>query len=193
MNNKILGFFGLMGAPWLYLGMTAEEQFAALKGTWFTGAWELLYITGWICSIVALQRMKATGESRFGKGVLWVLLASLIIADISNVLLMIIQHHQPAWWYFLDAFWPISNLIMLVVGIVVVKANVLQGWKRFVPLVVGCWFPLAAGSMYLNKAFSWFLGGFYSAIAWSLLAIVIISLNKSVAKTEDVKTHPVAA
>ena len=61
---------------------------------------------------------------------------------------------------------------MIVTGIAVLRANQLQGWHKWVPLIVGCWLPV----MLLLKGLgieNLYLAGFYSAIAWTLLAIVI--------------------
>jgi hypothetical protein len=117
---------------------------------------------------------------------LTVLLIALNIANISNVIQIIVEKEKPSYFMFFDLFWPLSNIIMLIVGIMVIVAKRLQGWKRYIPLATGMWFPLAMlTSLIDNRIVSFIFGGFYSAIAWALLAIVIIITRK---ETEAVIT-----
>ncbi|RDC66349.1 hypothetical protein [Adhaeribacter pallidiroseus] len=177
MNNKTLGTLALIGAPFLFIGMQLEEVYKQeLAYSWFTGAWELIYITAWLASIVALQRMKAAGTSRFGQGILWVIIGTLLLAEASNIYLLLFPKERTTLFWILDTFWPISNLIMILVGIAVVRAKVLPGWHRFVPLVVGLWFPVSmlVITLWGRSQGTFLIGSIYSAIAWSLLAIVVL-------------------
>ena len=107
------------------------------------------------------------------------LLISLRIANISNLIQIIVEKDKPSYFMFVDLFWPLSNIIMLIVGIMVIVAKGLPGWKRYIPLAAGMWFPLAMLSTFIdNKFLSFFLGGPYSAIAWILLAIVVMTTKK---------------
>jgi hypothetical protein len=187
MNNKTLGTLALIGAPFMVIGMYLEQTYQHLSDSWFTGVWGLIYITAWMASIVALRRMNATGNSRFGKAILWVITVTLILANISNVYQLFAPRDKSILFIILDAFWPISNLIMLVVGITVIRAKVLSGWQRFVPLVVGLWFPLTAlGLIFVGRdAPVMVLVPYYTAIAWSLLAIVVLT-NQEKPKPRDI-------
>ncbi len=177
MNNKTLGTLGLIGAPAMVIGMHLEQTYQHLSDSWFTGVWGLVYIPAWMASMVALYRMKATGNSYFGKILFWVIGGTLVLANFSNVYQLIWPRDKSVLFLTLDAFWPISNLIMLVVGITVVRAKVLIRWHRFVPLVVGLWFPLTALGMLLlgRNASVMVLVPYYTAVAWSLLALVVIT------------------
>ena len=177
MSNRVLGAIALLGAPWLCIGMYLEQTRPELSDSWFTGAWGIIYLTAWMCSIVALQRLEATGDSRFGKIILWVLLFSLTIANVSNVIQVIVEKNKPSYFMAIDLFWPLSNLLMLVVGIQVIIANRIKGWKKYVPLVVGMWLPLAFLSMAIESKNLMF-PGIYSAIAWSVLAAVVFTTEK---------------
>ena len=165
----------LIGAPFLLIGMYLEQAHSSLSNSWFTGVWGLIYITAWMASIAALRRMQATGTSRFGKLILWVITGTLILANLSNIYQLVWPTDKSVLFWILDSFWPISNLIMLVVGIMVVQAKILIGWQRFVPLVVGLWFPLTALGIALIGRDSpiMIIVPYYSAIAWSLLAIIV--------------------
>jgi hypothetical protein len=175
MNNKTLGTLALAGAPFLGLGMTVEQLYKPLHDSWFTGIWGLLYISAWLCSITALRRLEVTGRSRFGKGILRVITATLVIANVSNVYQLLFPGEKTISYYVLDAFWPISNLIMVGVGITVIVVRGLPGWRLYVPLAAGLWFPFTALCMVLLG--SWEaatpVSSLYTAVAWSVLALVV--------------------
>ena len=179
MSNKLLGILALTGAPWLFIGTYVEQQMPHLSDSWFTGVWGIIFISGWMCAVIALKRLRATGDTTFGQILLTVLLISLSIANISNVIQIIVEKNKPSYFMFFDLFWPLSNIIMLIVGIMVIIAKRLKGWKRYVPLATGMWFPLAMLTTLIdNGIVSFLFGGLYSAIAWVLLAIVIITTRK---------------
>jgi hypothetical protein len=181
LNLKILGVLGLIGAPFLLLGSRLAQWFPALEGAWFYGVWGFIYISAWMCSIQGLRLLEATGKSLFGKLILHIITTTLILANVSNVYAFLFPNDQSGFFFFLDAFWPISNLVMLVVGITVVAAKGLPGWRRYVPLLVGLWFPSSMGLLWLvgNDSPWMSVGEYYSAIAWSLLAIVVITTEKN--------------
>lgn len=179
MSNKLLGILALIGSPWLSIGTYLEQKFPHLSDSWFTGVWGILFISGWMCSVAALKRLGATGSGTFGKVILLILLISLSIANVSNIIQIFVERDKPPYFIFFDIFWPLSNLIMLVVGIKVITAKVLRGWKLYIPLATGLWFPLAMLFSFTNiSILSFFFGGIYPALAWALLAIVIITTRK---------------
>lgn len=179
MSNKLVSLLAMFGAPWLFIGTYLEQQKPWLSDSWFTGVWGLLFISGWTCAVIALKCIKATGNTWFGKVLLIVLIVSLSIANLSNLVQIIVEQDKPSYFMFLDLFWPISNVLMFIVGIMIIVIKGLPGWKRYIPFVVGMWFPLAMLSTFIdNKFLSFFLGGPYSAIAWILLAIVVMTTKK---------------
>ena len=186
MSNKLLGILALIGAPWLFIGTPMERRMPHLSDSWFTGVWGIIFISGWMCAVIALKRLRATGNTSFGKILLIVLLISLSIANLSNVIQIFVERNKPSYFVFFDLFWPLSNIIMFIVGVMVIIAKRLRGWKLYIPLATGLWFPLAMlSSLIDNRIVSLFFGGFYSVIAWALLAIVIILTKKG---TEAVMT-----
>ena len=152
-----------------------------LSDSWFTGVWGILFISGWLGAVVALKRCKATGDTPFGIALLTVLLIALSIANISNVVQIIVERNKPSYFIVLDLFWPLSNVIMLIVGVMVIIAGKLHGWKRYIPLATGLWFPLALFSSVLdNRLVSVLFGGIYSVIAWTLLAVVVLTSKEEI-------------
>ncbi len=93
MSNQLLGILALIGSPWLFSGTYLEQRNPHLSDSWFTGAWGILFISGWMCAAIALRRIRATGNSSFGKILLIVLLISLSIANVSNVIQVIVERN----------------------------------------------------------------------------------------------------
>jgi len=175
MNNKVLGIAALVGAPFLALGFLLEDAFQPLKDSWWTGAWGLLYISAWMGSMLALRRIKAGGDTWIGRNLPTIMLVTLFLADLSNVWQLFAGDYKPTFFWVLDAFWPISNLLMLVYGITVIVSGRLYGWQRFVPLFCGIWFPTAMATKVFEVDTAGFpLVIFHSALAWSLLAVVVL-------------------
>lgn len=171
-------------APFLLIGFSLESQMQALKIAWFNGAWGLVYMLGWTASLVGLQRLEAAGTTRFGRALLWAVLVCLTIANLSNVYQILLPDQKNSFFYTIDAFWPISNVLMLPLGITVWVARRLVGWRRFVPLLVGLWFPLGMGLMLLagRAPIGMYLMGGYSAVTWFLLGYVVYSSQTSASK-----------
>ena len=68
---------------------------------------------------------------------------------------------------------------MLIVGVTVLIVKGLPGWKRYIPLATGLWFPLAMLFSFAQiSILSFFFGAIFSALALGLLAIVIITTRK---------------
>lgn len=172
MNTKYLGIFALVGAPCLAIGLQLEPLFGIAKTSWWMPIWGILYITGWMASIEALRRLGACGSDRFGIIIVRVVLGTLLLANVSNVWEAVAPLYKPALYYVFDIGWPGSNLLMLAVGAAAIRAKQLPGWQRWVPLAVGCWFPVTMTI--------WKIPGFtyapliYSAVAWTLLAVVVL-------------------
>src|SRR5690349_13888779 len=109
MNNKLLGTLALAGAPFMFIGVYLESIIKSLNDTWFTGVWGILYITGWMCSMIVLQRIEAVGKGRFGKGLIRVILFTLTVANVSNVVQLFTVPNKPPYFFYIDLFWPLSN------------------------------------------------------------------------------------
>jgi hypothetical protein len=176
MNNRTLGILGLIGAPFLLID-TANNGFRIDQSTGISGLLNFLYTTGWICSVIALNRMGAFGHKRFGKIIFWAQISCLALADCWNIYEWIQPQAQTTLYFILDAFWPIGNLCMLVSGIAIAAQGVLKSWRRYVPLAVGLWLPIALvlWAIFSRSPGMLLFSGIYSTLTWSLMAISIIT------------------
>lgn len=178
MNIRLLGLCAIIGAPFLLITYLTFGDALAQQKTSLDGLYSLLYISGWMCSIIGLWQAGATGTTRWGRLVLLIQALFLFLANISNIMLLLQIGLSSKLYFILDLFWPVSNIWMLATGITVVTAKRLKSWMRYIPLAVGLWIPvtllLMLGS---SKIPSMMLSGLYSAIAWMLLGLVVYQLE----------------
>jgi hypothetical protein len=172
ISLKVLGLIAMLASPFLWLERYLYEQ--ALENTSLTGVCDLIYMIGWSCSIVGLIKLKAAGDNRWGKTILFIQLAFLSIANIWNIWVIVDPLNQSTIFNILDKFWPISNCFMLLTGIAVVVAKKVSGFFRFVPLIAGLWLPVTVVSSMLLKGDQLFyvMNG-YSFCSFFLLGLMI--------------------
>jgi hypothetical protein len=167
----------MLGAP--FLGV--EFLIQAYSGTHdmrLAGLMGIPYILGWMGCIWALYRLQAAGSSAVGRGILGVSLFLLCMANGWNIYAAIDPKASTLLYRILDICWPASNVFMIVVGIAVIRARVLSGWRRYVPLAVGLWLPLMAVSSMLighNSQVAVTIASIYSIIVWTMLGYAIRS------------------
>ncbi|MBD2751310.1 hypothetical protein [Spirosoma validum] len=178
MNNKLLGLFALIGAPFLcintYIHVPDPNAHVYITDS-LSGFLDLLYISGWLCSMIGLRRIGAMGTDRFGRISTIAILGSLTLANLWNIYEMILPNHNTLLYYVLDSFWPISNVVMIGVGIAVIRARKLTGWKRYVPILCGLWLPITILISFTVGDMAFAISNGYTIIAWTLLAIIVLT------------------
>ena len=141
MNNRTLGIIGIVGAPFLCIN-TIHDNFSLYEHSSFAGLAGLIYMVGWMGSLIGLRRMGAFGKGKFGTIIFIVQMVFLSLGNCWNLYELIQPGAGTELYNRLDAFWPISNLWMFVTGLTIAIKGQLKGWKRYTPLLVGCWAPL---------------------------------------------------
>lgn len=170
----------MAGAPFLFLEMYSNG-IGKTVNTSLTGVYDLLYMLGWMCSVTALLRMQATGVGKRGRAVLYVQLLFLTLANVSNAWVIVQPNSDSGLYRALDTFWPISNVWMLVSGIAVMATGKLQGWRRYVVLVVGLWFPVMMATTLITgkTANLFYVGGLYPTVAWALMGWAVVTSGRN--------------
>ena len=131
--------------------------------------------------MLGLAQLRATGKSRFGHGVLYVIFSTLTLANFWNIYHALYPHAWTLLYRALDAFWPISNLVMLVVGVTIAWIKGLPGWRRYLPLVVGLWLPSVAVAYTClgNNLGAMLFDACYTTSAWMTLGYVVRTSSES--------------
>ena len=181
MNTRTLGLLGILGSPFLAIQLNMFGIFENSQLTSIGGLFGLIYMTGWFCSILGLYRLNAAGNRR-GRTILIIQMVLLTIGNIWNIYSIIDPNCDTTLFRILDMLgWPLDNIFMLATGIAVVSARRLDGWKRFVPLFVGLWFPVTlifTRMLFGSSSTELFITSLYSVIAWSLLGFVVHTSSK---------------
>ena len=108
--------------------------------------------------------------------VLAVQLFLLFIANVCNA--WIIIHSAPGsnLFHVLDFFWLVANAFLLLTAIMIMKAKLVTGWKKYIPFLVALLLHAVLFALYIfsgrNNA-TMVIGGTYSVIAWMLLGYVV--------------------
>ena len=189
LTNRSLGLLGFLGAHYMLVAPMLSMRYPTLAQTAFDGLIGLFFMLTWMGSLVGLIRLKAVGRSGFGRFIIRANLITLTVANVWNIYQAIEPNANTLLYKILDAFWPISMVMMLLVGIAVARVGTLRGWRRYVPLAVGMWLPLTAltgklmGLALVNMAanadnamlYVMVLSGLYASVCWSLLAYLVLS------------------
>lgn len=174
-TNKFMGTCGMMAAPFLTF-LLLSGQAANADNTSIGGLFGLIYMLGWQCSIIGLIQLQAAGTRKKDNILFYIQLFLLTIANIWNIWVIIDPTNTSTFFFVLDLFWPLSNLFMLVLGIVIARKGILKGWRRYVVLGVGLWLPFALGTSLLlgrDSHFAYYPGALYSIVAWTLLGWMV--------------------
>jgi hypothetical protein len=182
LSNKTLGIIAMIGAPFLFLEMCSDYKFG-LANTPAAGLCDLVYMAGWMCSITGLKRQLAAGDNKHSKRLLNLNLVFLSFACIWNIWEATDPNNQTTLFRILDCFWPASNILLFITGIVIAIKGRLSGFSRYAPLIAGFWvgFAMLFGALAGGRnELSFYVTGGYSVVAWFLLGL---SIYKSDNKT----------
>lgn len=175
INYRTLSTIAVLTAPFLCIELVYVDHSTSFTPV-ATGVLGLIYMIGWMSSVYILKGLHEHipgSQYFFGAQLVF-----LTLAQIWN-LLVIIQYEPTAPPYYItDVFWPISNVFMLVLGIAIIKWNVLQGFGKYATLIVGLWLPFSLITiMFAELEVSRWISGIYSLAAWSLLALALSSIE----------------
>ncbi len=198
LTNRALGTLGFLGAHYMLIVPLLPMRYPVLAQSAFDGLVGLFFMLTWMGSLIGLIRLNATGHSTFGRFIIRANLATLTVANVWNIYQAVEPNANTLLYRILDVFWPISMIMMLLVGITVARVGTLRGWRRYVTLAVGLWLPLTAllgklmGLVLVNMSTSTdnsmlyilVISGVYASVCWSLLAYLVWSTPQPVRRIE---------
>lgn len=174
-GNRPLGILALIGAPMLLIFIlfgnldagadkTPAERLMCLTG--------VLYMGGWMCGAIGMRRLRATGGGLSSKILFIIQITLLSCALVFSVMEVGDYNFRNGGVIFAvaDAGYPLSHLLMNVVGIFVLRAKVWQGWSKFAPFLVGIALPVTMASMW--SGYPNFAGYFFGAMTTIGLGII---------------------
>jgi len=177
---KILGTIGIIGAPWMLIDFINNGLYDRFVMTSASGIRNLIFMTGWISSVIGLYKMHQQGITKGQKKIFIVQLVLLSLANIWNIAEIINPLSTSQIVFLLNFSWPLGGLFMIVTGIAVIKANKMKGWKKYAALLTGFWFPqtLVMAWFNLESLTAIMLSGVYAAISFGLLGFSLIASSE---------------
>jgi hypothetical protein len=172
---RVLGTIGMLGSPMMLL-QGVLSGFQPLAPSRVNAVLGLLFLAGWTCSAVGLRLLRATGKGFAASAVFAVQLAGLALAALQQVQDFIYAGATPDTLFYAvcDAAWPLSVVFMIVVGIAVLAARVLEGWRRWTPVACGLALPMliVAGLAFGPRA-GILAFAVHTCAAWALLGAAV--------------------
>jgi hypothetical protein len=177
-RTRVLGLMGIAGAPWMLIDFMENGLYDHFKNTSVSGLRSFIFITGWICCVWGLYRLKAAGTSGWGRAILLTQIVLLLLANGWNI--YVIVNPQGNIWLFnkLTFFWMASAYFMILTGIVILTAKKWQGFKRYLPLMAGLWLPFVffvVARIFGLTLTTLVISGIYSTVVFTLLGFSIIA------------------
>lgn len=182
MNSKYvrrLALWAMLASPGLLVGglLRGPDPEAAGIAPNLCG---MIYLSGVLATAVSLRLLGATGKGRGASLLLGLQTTVLLLAMGFDVIEYTAPQLQDTTVYFVtDMAYPLSHLLMIVVGIAILRARVLTGWRRFPAFMCGFALPAfiacaasagreAGGPVFLTGV----TGGFF------LLGLAIFTLRR---------------
>lgn len=134
---RLLGTLGMFLSPGLAIegALRSALHLTNLQSTPLTNVLGLLYLLGWALSAIGMAQLAAACNRRLALiaigllGIGLLLAASQQIAELTKSEALL----HSSFYVVFDLAWPLSHLYMLVLGIIVFKAQVMSGWRRVTP------------------------------------------------------------
>jgi hypothetical protein len=145
------------------------------------GFLNLIYMTGWLLALIFLYRLHFNCSKKV-KTVFAIQFFFILLAELWNIWACIDPKSDHVVFRTLDLFWPISNTFMLVTGLTILLTKKVEGWQRYIPLIVGLWLPTGVISILVfgKTNLTATIVSIYSAIAWSLLGLSVYTNRQTI-------------
>ncbi|MDQ3507578.1 MAG: hypothetical protein M3494_06135 [Actinomycetota bacterium] len=190
MGNKVLGAIAMVCAPALLVEAIVTR--GGESNPVVIGTASMVFMLGWLCSNTAMRRMHAAGTGKWGRAVLAIQLVGIVLAFFFGFFEATgLLGRESIIFNVTDVAWPLSMVWMLLpVGITVIVAKRLEGWRRFVPMLCGAWFPVAMVGAILFGEPGGIVGLAMTMVGWMLLGCVVFTSEESAAKSVAPTTEP---
>jgi len=145
-----------------------------------SGVRNFIFMTGWLCSVLGLYKLQAMGNKRRQRIIMILQLAFLFLTEVWCIIEMSAPTTHSIIFSALNFLFPVAGFFMIVTGIVILRARRLKGWRRYIPLLAGFWFPQTV-AIYIfaqNNLTPLVLSGIYSTIVFSLLGFCVATENR---------------
>jgi hypothetical protein len=135
----------------------------------------LLYLSGWAASMIGFRRLRLTGNGMVARIVFWLQMVGLVLAAGQQLMELskapTLLHSR--FFGICDMAWPLSHLLMLVVGGMVLATGRVHSHARFAALGCGLSLPATAALAPLNHYVFVFGFGVATMICFGALGLTV--------------------
>lgn len=171
--HRALGLIGMITSPFLFLSF-AVNGFAHGDSNQLGAALGLVFTIGWFCNVFGLHRLGAAGRRLPARILVGIQLFTVPLAAIFQVYEFAAPGSTNVLYTITDIAWPLSMLMLLITGIVVIFARVFDGWLRFTPLIAALWLPMGIVTIPLfGPVVGEALAGFQTVLGWGLIGYAV--------------------
>jgi hypothetical protein len=171
--HRVLGLIGMIASPFLFLSFAANG-FSNGDSNKLGAVLGLVFAIGWFCNILGLQMLGAAGRRLPARILLGVALVGVSLAMAFQVFEFFTPGSTSLLYTITDIAWPLSMLLLLITGIVMIFARVFEGWLRFTPLIAALWLPGATICfMLFNPMVGQVVPGLHTALGWFLIGYAV--------------------
>lgn len=171
--HRLLGALGMIGSPFLFLSF-AVDGFENGDASRFAAALGLVFAIGWLSNVIGLWQLRATGERTAARILLGIQLVTVPLAGLFQVYEFAAPGSDNVIYTITDIAWPLSMLLLLITGIVMIRARIFEGWLRFTVLIAALWLPLSVLALTLvGDEGGMAIGAVHTVIGWFLVGYAI--------------------
>ena len=174
---RSLGLIGMLFAPGILVEVSVRQLLSLPNDppSAISSVLGLLYIVGWMGSMVGFRMMRLTGNGLAARIIFPIQMLGLGLASCQQLIELSGSQTLRNSMFFgiCDAAWPLSHLFMLVVGGMVLATGRVHGAWRFAAL--GCGLALPLGFAARTVSYGIFLDTFgvlttlcFGVVAWTV-------------------------
>jgi hypothetical protein len=163
---------GLTWCATLLIAGVPEDGLNSAVEIWGSAVFQI----GLVALLATMRATDATGSTRFGRGVLNAEIIAVGLA-IAWTIPFLFDANRPdnGILLVLDAFWPISMLGLVVVGVQVVRSGQWPSPARYLPLAASLLIPVDMVAMIvLDESEALVVRALYLGLAYALLGLAIV-------------------
>ena len=194
MNTRTVQWLGalvalggvLWGLSWIV--SPSENDVNSQVEIWASGVFQL----GLLALLAVMWFSQATGTSRVARGFLAAEVVALILA-IAWTVPYLFDANRPTTGVLvvLDAFWPLSMVGLIVIGVLVARAARWPSPLRYLPLVASLLIPVDIAVAWTPDEVRNAVMGAYLAVSYGLLGLALIRQASQLGTNESAATETI--
>jgi hypothetical protein len=143
-SNRVFGAIGMILSPMLFLAsfFFAPQFDQPSPHPFLAGLGGVLYLFGAMASATGMRSLRVTGNGKGARVLYFAQMTGLFLAMCFDVLENAApQLRETTVFFITDMAYPLSHILMIIVGIAVIRAGVWRGWRKIPAFLVGFALP----------------------------------------------------